>query len=640
MKIVELQCPSCGAKLSIDEKNPNRAVCEYCNSQYAIEWNNNQAYFNQGTSSQMPKEIWTDKKQTGWEYYGWKRGLLLTIIGIGAVLVSRGPAIYNRWKLDHDPAAEIASQIKVEIPQQNTGQNTALWEEEPEETVLTGCLGELAALVFDCSMEEVSAEELGKITWLEMKYSGSFDESVTLIGYSFDDPMEEGAVLNWVPFSRELDLGRKCLPLVTGLKKINMSTTFTEKNFEGLKLESIGVYFDSPGEIAAIVEDASLIKELRFNSGVESLEGLENFSGLQSLYIDGSELTDVSRVLNLPELKKLELEDFDKLSDFSVFGKIDGLEELSIGSENLKVLDFVKEMDGLKSLAITEGNMISLDGIEQAQGLVKLEVTDCMELKNMDGVSGLTGLEELSLELPYGCSEPDISGLTRLKKLKLSQFGDCVFLAGLSGIEELELDSCSLSGNIDLSGMTGLRELRIHTFAGSGKELGFVAGIPSLEKLDMAGMSTYDDISPVFNMKNLKELTISGMECEIDFDKIGDNQTLESLEMDGMVLYNNVQVSGGGGIMYVDWDDVTLDEHTDFLGRFKALKNLSIADNELTDISFVAGMDMLETVNLSENYVTELRPLAELKSLKTVICTGNPISNDRVLGGKVNLIKD
>lgn len=640
MKIVELQCPSCGAKLSIDEKNPNMAVCEYCNSRYAIEWNKDQAYFNQGINYQIPKEPVPEEKKTGWEYYGWKRGALITVIGIVAILGLRAPGIYNRWKMNQNPAAEAGTQIKVEIPQQNIGQSTARQEEETEETVLTGCLGELAALVFDCSMDEVTAEDIGKIKWLEMKYSGGIDENVKLIGYSFDDPMAEGAVLNWIPFPWEADLGRECLPLFKGLKKINMSTNFTEKNFKGLKLESIGGYFDSPGEAASVVEDASLVKELRFNSGVESLDGLEEFSGLQSLYIDGSELSDVSRLLNLPELKKLELEGFANLSDFSVFGKISGLEELSVGSENLKVLDFLKGMDSLKSLAITAGNMISLDGIEQAEGLVRLEVTDCMELKNMDKVSALTGLEELSLELPYDCSEPDISGLTRLKKLKLSQFGDCGFLTGLSGLEELDLDSCSLSGNLDLSGMTGLKVLRIHAFAGMGKELGFVAGIPSLEKLDMAGMSTYDDISSVFNMGNLKELTISGMECEINFDKIGDNQTLEHLEMDGMVLYNNIQLSGGGGIMYADWDDVTLDEHTDFLRHFKALKSLSIADNELTDISFAAGLDKLETLDLSENYVTELRPLAELKALKNVICTGNPISNDRVLGDRVNLIKD
>ncbi len=639
MKIEELQCPSCGAKLSIDQKNPKMAVCEYCNSQYAIEWDKEQAYFNRGNSPQIPKEVRTDKN-TGWEYYGWKRVLLVGAVGVAVTLLSRGPAVFDRWKMDNDSAVRTQSQYNVDFYSQDIGQSAALWEEEPGEVTLTGNLGELAALIFDCSMEEVSAEDLGKVKWLEMKYIGGLDEDVKLIGYSFDNPMMEGAELKWIPFSWESDLGRECLPLFTGLKKIDMRTNFTAENFEGLDLESIGGYFDNPQEVAAIVKDPSRIKELRFNSTVDSLDGLEMFSGLQSLYIERSKLSDVKQILNLTKLKKLELEDFDNLLDFSMFGKISGLEELSLGSEKLKVLDFLKSMDSLKSLSIVEGGLISLAGIEQAQGLEKLEITNCMELKDMDGVSALTGLTELSLELPYNCTEPDISGLTQLKKLKLSRFGDGGFLENLIHLEELELDSCSISGNMDLSGMTELRELRIHTFAGTGQELGFIQGIPSLEKLDMAGMSTYDDISQVFNMKNLKELNINGMECEIDFDKIEDNQTLESLEMDGIVLYNNVQISGGGGITYVDWDSVILDEHTDFLGHFKALKNLSIADNELTDLSFVTGMTMLETVDLSENYVTELRPLAELKALKTVMCTGNPISNDRVLGSKVNLIKD
>jgi hypothetical protein len=156
--------------------------------------------------------------------------------------------------------------------------------------------------------------------------------------------------------------------------------------------------------------------------------------------------------------------------------------------------------------------------------------------------------------------------------------------------------------------------------------------------LDLQGTSTYDDISWAFNSGTIKELNISGMECEINFDLIGENHVLETLSMDGLVLYNNVQVSGGGGIVYVDWDDVELDEHTEFLGRLKGLKNLSIAENELTDIAFAGELSALETIDLSENYVTDLKPLTGLKSLKRVTCTGNPISNERVLGEKVLVI--
>ena len=68
------------------------------------------------------------------------------------------------------------------------------------------------------------------------------------------------------------------------------------------------------------------------------------------------------------------------------------------------------------------------------------------------------------------------------------------------------------------------------------------------------------------------------------------------------------------------------------------MKNLSIAENELTDIAFAGELSALETIDLSENYVTDLKPLAGLKSLKRVTCTGNPISTERVLREKVVVI--
>lgn len=628
MKIVGLQCPSCGAELKIDKKNPNVAVCEYCESKYAIEWNREQAYFNRRIAAEIP----TEQKKTGWEYYGWKRGLLLAGIGIALLALVQIP-VYNKWKTNHGSAREM--EVTLELPE-GMGEEPSPLDLKEKETVLNGDLEALAVLVFGVPAKDISARELSEIKWLEMRYQGDNKE----IGYSLDMPSEEGAELIWVTFPRDTDFGKECLCLFEGLKKINLSTTVKPKDIRGLKLESIGGYFDSPQEVAEIVEDVSLITEIRFNSGADSLDGLEQFTNLQSLCIDGSEMTDINQIVSLPDLKKLELEDFTNLSDFSVLSKISGLEELRIGSEKLKMLNFLQGMKNLKCLEITEGSMISLDGIEALSGLEKLMISYCSELKNMDAVTSLSGLKELYLDLPYDCPGPELGVLTQLEKLTLEQFTDCSFVKRLSHLKSLELYNCTVSDNMDLSALTELKELGIHTFAGSGQSVGFVKSVPFLERLDMQGISTYDDISPVFCMENLKELIISGMECEIDFDKIEDNHTLERLEMDGLILYNNVQVSGGGGIVYVDWDDVVLDEHTDFLGHLKGLKNLSIAENQLTDISFVTEMPVLETINLSENYVTQLRPLAELKSLKAVICTGNPVSNDRVLDDKILLIQD
>lgn len=624
----------------MDEKNPSFGKCEYCSNQYAIEWDKEQAFFNNKIDYRVPKQP-EKEKDTGWERYGWKRNVLIMALLVIAIAAVKAPDVYNRWKSDRDEAVktesgDIADRFKEyyneNIDALHSEEET---EEEIKEAELSGMLGDMAAIVFEMPKDEIPQADLNKIKWIECKN----DWDYSYIGYSFDDPFDDDAELIWLTFPAGSEFGKEGLCRFEGLKKLNLNQRISEKDVAGLRLESIGGYFYSPDEAAMLVEDVSLVRELQFNAGADSLEGIGQFSNLQSLYIDYCELTDIKELVSLPELKKLTM-DVDCLSDFSVLGKMSYLEELSISSENLKTLDFIKSMAGLKRLEISEGGMISLDGVEEVSSLEALSVSGCGNLNNADAVSKLTNLKELSLEIPYDCRQPDLSALTQLQKLKLSQFEDCSFIKGLRCLESLELDACNLSSIGNLSELTGLKELSCSSYAAMGENLSFIASVDSLEKLDIHGVATYDDISGIFNMKNLKYLNLSGMECEIRFGQVQDNQMLESLMMDGIVLYENVKVSGGSGIYSVDWDDVALSDHTDFLCHFKGLKNLSIADNELTDLEFVKAMPALETVDLSDNYITQLNPLAELKNLKTVICTGNPVSNERILDDKIILIKD
>lgn len=640
MKITELKCPSCGGRLVVDEKNPAFGKCEYCNSQYAIEWDKEQAFFDNRIDYRVPKQP-EKEKDTGWERYGWKRNVLIMSLLVIAIAIVKAPAVYNSWKYGSAETAktdsgEVADRFKEYYNENIDAFNVEEDIQEPvKEAELSGMLGDMAAAVFGMPKEEIPQAELNKIKWIECKN----DWDYSYIGYSFDEPFDDDAELTWLTFPMGSEFEKEGLRLFEGLKKLNLNQRIDENDVMGLHLESIGGYFYNPDEAAMLVEDTSLVRELQFNAGADNLEGIEQFSGLKSLYIDYCELTDLRELVSLPELKKLTV-DVDYLSDFSVLGKLSSLEELSISSENLKVLDFIKSMTNLKRLEITESGMISLDGVEEVSSLETLSIEGCQNLNNADAVSGLTNLKELSLEIPYDCRQPDLSALTQLQKLKLSQFEDCSFIKKLSGLESLELDGCNLSAITDLSGLSGLKELTCSSYAAMGEDLGFVTSINSLEKLDIHGVATYDDISGIFNMKNLKYLNLSGAECEIRFSQVQDNQMLESLMMDGIVLYENVKVSGGGGIYSVDWDDVALSEHTDFLCHFKGLKNLSIADNELTDIEFVKDMPVLETVDLSDNFVTQLNPLAELKNLKTVICKGNPVSNERILDDEIILIKN
>ena len=296
-------------------------------------------------------------------------------------------------------------------------------------------------------------------------------------------------------------------------------------------------------------------------------------------------------------------------------------------------------MDGLKALHIEHGTLLTLAPLSGCSELEELSVESCDELKDMSAISGLTGLTKLMLDLPYGCPQPELSGLTGMKELYLESFDETGFLRSMSGLETLTLDSCNVSNASDLDGLVNLKVLNCTSFGAMERDYSFITRLTGLEEVDLHGTVTYGDISGIFNLPALKRLNISHMECEINFDRIADNTTLEALSIDSIKLYKNVQVSGGGGIVYVDWDDVSFTEHLSFLEKLKGLKELSIRENELTDISFAASLGGLKTIDFSDNYVTDLSPLSGLKALSQVKCSENPVSDYEILGDAVVIVR-
>ena len=127
---------------------------------------------------------------------------------------------------------------------------------------------------------------------------------------------------------------------------------------------------------------------------------------METLYIDGYNLTDFGPLVNLSSLKSLTLESCDGMTDFSIFHVMTSLEELDINAENLKSLDFLSGMGNLKSLSLTDAGMLTLDGLEKQPQLETLKLEDCDNLKNMTALESLTSLKELYIDLPYDCPQP------------------------------------------------------------------------------------------------------------------------------------------------------------------------------------------------------------------------------------------
>lgn len=646
--MTELRCPACGGDLKIDKNNPNIAICDYCNTQFFLE---KETGFLNPEGKYVAKEI--PKSGTGRETCGRKRMVSGGLLGMALMALVCGMRIYLRWERANERARNAMQQqaaknweiqerdLKSALDEQLTDRMTDIYFDgygpETGEQPLAGAFGETAERIFGKPADEITEKELAQIKWLETER----DMDYLYVGYSLSDPYgEDGAELTWFTFPDDMDAGVSCLFRFTGLRKLDLYQHIGAEDIRGLDLAGIGGYFGSLQELADMLGNPGGLRELHIMGSMDSLGGLEKFAGLQTLRLDRADGLGLGQLVGLPQLKSLSVECGDASCDLSVLGVLDGMEELYVEVDGLKNLEFLKGMEGLKKLEIVDADILSLEGLAGLNGLTSLRVWDCDKLKSMELPGELAGVKELALELPYDCIPPDLTGFGQVEVLKLSGFQDCSFLGGMANLKSLTLESCEIGSGTNLTGLVKLEELTCSAFMQPGQPLGFVADFPALKKVDVSGMSTFDDISGIFNIKGLVSLDISGVECEIDFDRIGDNPSLEVLRMDGIRLYENVRTGGSDGYYWADWDDVVLDGHTDFLKHFPGLKELGLAENELTDIGFASGLPQLERLDISGNYVTDLRPLAGIAPLRLVNCTDNPISNGRVLGDGVLLVTD
>lgn len=592
------------------------------------------------------------ERKTGWEPYGWKRGVVCGIALVVFITLFNAKGLYKRIKMNQEEKAAQTSQAETTKSTSPSAELIADSDDSDkmqagEEPVFEGILAEFLSRVYKVPAKEVTKSQLAKIQQL------TIDREYDLwhIGYSYEAPgppvfpvTEDGELftfgsegLTWVDFSSDSALTLDGLSMFTGLQKLDVCSVLTAEDITGLPLVSVNAYFDNPAQAASVLEHPEAIKELGFHAGAENLEGIHQFEKLETLYLDSSELKDIDTLVNLQHLKHLTICADETLTDFAVIGKLSELETLRLDTGGLKSIDFISQLSHLRQLEITNCPIRALYGLENCIALETLSVTNCMELKNLSTLEALTGLRELALAVPYNCPAPNLSRLTSLQKLYLLYADDCSFIENLTELTELRLEGCTLPETFDASKLTSLKTLSF-TCQSYFMELSAIEKLQSLERLELQGTETYEDLSKIFNMPNLRELNLSDIQCEIDFDAVSQNPTLEILCMNHVTLYKNVEINGSDGFYTIDYDDVALEDHLDFFSRFPSLKELFLRENGLTDLSFAEQIPTLEVLDISNNYITRLSPLTGLPSLRKVICGDNPLESTEGLGDNVVII--
>jgi len=157
------------------------------------------------------------------------------------------------------------------------------------------------------------------------------------------------------------------------LEKFCGEYRFTENLNKTVTIKSLELNHYSEQDLNGL-SDLKLMDSLKLtNSSIKSLEGCENLSQLQCLYLfDNEELIDIGHLHGIKEsLRALRIRNCNQIKDFSILEKLENLQLLELtGDNSIQNLSFVSKLKKLKTL---EFNVDILDN----------DLTPCFDIEHV-----------------------------------------------------------------------------------------------------------------------------------------------------------------------------------------------------------------------------------------------------------------
>ncbi|MBN2795043.1 MAG: leucine-rich repeat domain-containing protein [Clostridia bacterium] len=349
---------------------------------------------------------------------------------------------------------------------------------------------------------------------------------------------------------------------------------------------------------------------------IESLEGLEQLTHLESLDISDNVITDITPLKALEDLRILDLqnnlienlEPLSNLKNLEVLlirnNPVDSIQGLEPIFGQLKTTDFLTKIAFedemfeayIRELIGKQEDQVSYYDLERIK---RIDLRDT-EIKDISGIEHAHNLDTLIINQPVkGLGH--ISGLENLKHLELTNcnIGSLTFITNLKALDYLDL-----SWNL-LSEIQVLKDMNTLTY------------------LDIS-FNKITDLSPLKSLTQLESLYVNG-------NYISDYESIESLLSE--VKYTDAYI--------VYFQDNNLDlairnqlnkpEGVITKSDLKSIKSLNVSNNGIESLDGIELLENLVELNIGYNNVKDLSPIKTLSQLKILKANNNEIENLSVL---------
>ena len=598
--------------------------------------------------------------------------------------------------IHQSPQPEITSESK-----KPTSANTDLVQAEEVKPPCpkTEVISNAVELIFNAKADEITAEQFESIKYLSVN-SNIIDKTVT-VDYSFEDFFDyennEDFKETVLTVSMPLDsLSSKTyaedLHFFKGLTYLEASPIYLK---EGCLSDLINIkalcinYANKPAKILPYINPKQILY-LQLN-GFDSFEGIENFTSLETLYLNGAKLTDISPLLNCQKLRNLNIVSYKSITNYYILEQMPQLENLTIcDNKSIKDISFISALTNLKSLTLKETLIKDITPVEKLSNLKSLNLISNYMLLNVDSIAALTQLENLTIDFEYvqdfsSVKFDKLSALTNLKSLNINYAYDAEFVQYLTNLEVLTLDYCNCYKISQyLKNLKNLKSLTLrHMISESHDAFESLSQLKNLTEIDLSYNHFDRDISGIFKITQLEKINLYSSSFWITPEQIPVYPNLKVLNMAYWYLADFMYTGGDGMVkkeyhynpdntsvvaafakspaieeLYLNRVDINSIDYIANLHELKVLdlsntnlngiddnlfanvtkiQNLYLKENSVSSLEFAKPLAELENLNISNNYVTDLTPLMELQNLKNVWASGNPVKYWDVLKN-VNVI--
>ena len=619
MKLINMKCPNCGAKLTID-KDKETAVCQYCNQSFYIDDEKDPAPIIQINIEKSEKKASTAYQTDGSVNINKIASIFIAIVFI-IIMIFGMNTIRSTYIFSYDSDSGSSEEYRF----------------KPESAAMC----EFTEKVFGKDVEDISKKEYASIKAVRFDKDESSDKVPWIFSYSFEvDENGTAKDMKKITLSDTDEIDLKDLQAFSGLQYIYVgsngrynwngeySNLYDFTNLKDIKafyidesISKLEYAFANPEQIVTIT--ASIYQEKWDLSPLSALVNLKKLkiSGTSNLDLQGLEV-----LKGMPMIETLELEDIKQLRALNFIDNMPHLDALSVKNCPINDISPLKNKISLQSLSL-----INCDEIGDISAVATLSNLQNFEYKSYSKIPKYVSLNNSSLvSAKIPCEIADmLSGALNLEKLVLTGSNgnsNTNFLPSLRKLKTLEFDSSasifystSLASQIAASSIESVKGMSSHLYDNRQEE---------------------QDASPIFADSSLRSLIFPNNSddytaFEVSLSKIKDNNNIKVLDMSNCYIRN---IDERGDRPFFVFDLKPFGTYANqLLKHFKAVEDLKVRDCNLDNIEFVKNMPNLKSIDLSDNYVQDLSPLKACMKLEKVICKNNSIANANVLPNTVEI---